>query len=134
MDTEDNKHVVRTYYDAVANGRRDEATALLADTSTWWIAGKPERFPLAGLRDLSEHQNMLRERLAPVLPHGVKITITGMTAEGERVAVEMQNEARTADGRLYQNQFHMLFVVREGKIQEVREYLDTQHAADLLLP
>lgn len=130
---EENKRVVRRYYAAVSGGRRDEATALLADDATWWIAGKPEQFALAGLRSLQEHQELLRERLAPALPHGVEIMITGMTAEGDRVAVEMENRARTADGRIYNNQFHMLFVVRDGKIHAAREYLDTQHAADLLL-
>jgi uncharacterized protein len=134
MAAEDNKSVVRAYYDAVANGRRDEATALFADTATWWIAGKPERFSLAGLRTLSDHQELLRDRLAPVLPGDVEITVTGMTAEGDRVAVEMENKALTADGRLYNNQFHMMFIVRGGKIHEVREYLDTQHAAEVLLP
>lgn len=130
---EENKQVVRRYYEAVSSGRRDEASALLADNATWWIAGKPEHFPLAGLRSVQEHRELLRERLAPALPDGVEVAITGMTAEGDRVAVEMENRARTADGRIYNNQFHMLFVVRDGKIHAVREYLDTQHAADLLL-
>lgn len=130
---ERNKSLVRAYYEAVSAGRRDEATALLDDNATWWIAGKPEHFALAGQRSLSNHQALLRERLAPVLTTGVTIAIKGATAEGERVAVEIETEARTVDGRMYNNQLHMLFVVREGKIREVREYLDTQHAADLLL-
>jgi uncharacterized protein len=127
------KAVVRAYYDAVAGGRRDEALALFAGDATWWIAGDPERFALAGLRGLAEHQRLLRERVVPRLPHGVEITITGLTAEGDRVAVEMENRALTADGRVYANRFHLLFVVRDGAIHEVREHLDTQLAAEVLL-
>jgi uncharacterized protein len=134
VSAEDNKAVVRAYYAAVTAGRRDEADALLADDATWWVAGRPEHFALAGLRDKAAHQRMLAERVAPHLSRGVSISLTGITAEGDRVAVEMENRARTRDGRLYANQFHVLFVVREGRIHHVREYLDTQHAADLLQP
>jgi ketosteroid isomerase-like protein len=36
------------------------------------------------------------------------------------------------NGKTYQNLYHFLFVVRDGKIQSVKEYLDTMHAADVL--
>ena len=36
------------------------------------------------------------------------------------------------NGKTYQNTYHFLLVVRDGKIQSVREYLDTIHANEVL--
>lgn len=132
-DVEANKDLVRRYYEHVSNGERAQADALIADDATWWIAGDPAQFPIAGRRPIAEHQAMLRRWVAPSLPNGVRTRITGMTAEGDRVAVEMENQAQTAAGKLYNNRFHLLFEVRDGKIRAVREYLDTLHAEAVLL-
>ena len=133
MSTDQNKQIVQRYYQLVSQGERAQADALFAADATWWIAGDPTQFPIAGLRPIAEHQAMLRQRIAPNLPNGVRTTVTGMTAEGDRVAVEMENYAETASGKIYANRFHLLFVLEDGRIREVREYFDTQHAADVLL-
>jgi ketosteroid isomerase-like protein len=31
------------------------------------------------------------------------------------------------NGRVYEQEYHMLMTIRDGKISAVREYLDTQH-------
>ena len=53
-----------------------------------------------------------------------------MIAEGERVAVEATGFVELTDGRTYSPQYHFLVTVRDGKVFEVREYMDTQHAKD----
>ena len=62
----------------------------------------------------------------------VKFTIKGITAEGDRVAVEVESYGKFGNGKIYQNHYHFLFEVREGKIQAVREYLDTQHLKETI--
>lgn len=76
---------------------------------------------------------MLREWVIPNLPHGVRTTVTAMTAEGDRVAVEIEAYAETASGKVYRNHIHLLFETRGGRIYAVREYLDTLHAMEVLL-
>jgi ketosteroid isomerase-like protein len=56
---------------------------------------------------------------------GLEMTVIGMVAEGDKVAAEIRSHAELTDGRLYENQYHMLFTLRQGKIVEVREYADT---------
>jgi hypothetical protein len=51
------------------------------------------------------------------------MTPKGITAEGDRVAVEAESYGETASGKIYNNLYHFLFEVRGGKIQAVREYL-----------
>ena len=64
-------------------------------------------------------------------PEGLRVEFTGVTAEGERVAVEAVSSARLADGRPYANRYHFLVQVRDGKVRQMREYLDTQYVYEL---
>ena len=55
---------------------------------------------------------------------GLEMTVIGMVAEENKVAAEIRSYADLTDGRVYENQYHMLFTLRHGKIVEVREYAD----------
>ena len=56
------------------------------------------------------------------------VTITGITAEGDRVAYEAVGEMVFPD-RVYRNIYHNLVVIRDGLIVEGREYMDPGPAA-----
>jgi ketosteroid isomerase-like protein len=43
------------------------------------------------------------------------------------VAVETESYAALNNGNVYNNLYHFLFVVHDGKLFEVKEYLDTIH-------
>lgn len=66
------------------------------------------------------------------MPNGIKLTVTGVTAEGDRVAVEMDAEGVAAIGGEYHNHYHDLLEIRDGKIVAGREYLDTAHTTDVI--
>ncbi|QOU04426.1 nuclear transport factor 2 family protein [Pseudomonas fluorescens] len=132
MSLEKNKQLVTRYFDNISNGKIDSALELLADTATWWVAGNPEEFGLAGTKNKSQFAKMIKE-IGTVMPKGIRIIPKGITAEGDRVALEAETVAETTNGKIYNNLYHYLFVVRDGKIQAVREYLDTIHAKDILL-
>ena len=65
-------------------------------------------------------------------PQGLTFSIDAMTAEGERVAVEAHSHGRHSSGALYSNEYHFLFVFRAGKLQLLREYMDTERVTDIL--
>ena len=56
-----------------------------------------------------------------------------MTAEGERVAIEAESYGRHINGKTYNNLYHFLMVIRDGKISELKEYMDTMHANEVLV-
>ncbi|MEM9621657.1 MAG: hypothetical protein AAF993_08415, partial [Pseudomonadota bacterium] len=62
---------------------------------------------------------------------GVQLTPTGITAEGDRVAVEAVSSGETLDGKTYNNEYHFLFVCRNGKLTAVREYMDPMHVREV---
>jgi uncharacterized protein len=66
----------------------------------------------------------LRERLDGT----IKLHVTNIVAEGDHVVVEAQGEGRTKDGRDYNNLYCNVLTMKDGKIAEIREYLDTEMA------
>lgn len=56
----------------------------------------------------------------------IKITVTNAIAEGDQVFVEAQGESRTKDGLDYNNLYGIVLRLKDGKIAEVREYMDTE--------
>lgn len=62
------------------------------------------------------------------IPGGMKLTPMGWTAEGDRVALEMESYGVKANGTVYNNLYHFLITFSGGKITSLREYMDTYHA------
>jgi uncharacterized protein len=132
MSAEKNKNVVLSFFENFSAGKVDAALAMLADTATWWVAGNPEKFVLAGTKTKAQFAELLNG-IGAAMPKGLRVTPKGLTAEGDRVAVEAESYGETATGKVYSNLYHFLFEVRDGKIQAVREYLDTMHAKEVLV-
>jgi ketosteroid isomerase-like protein len=131
MSLDANKRLVREFLDHYAHARYDAALAMLAPDARWWIPGHPQEFPAAGWADKPTVERRLAANLK-LLPHGIEISVGDMTAEGERVAVEAESKAKLVNGTLYHNRYHFLFVVRDGRIHAVKEYLDTLHVMNTL--
>jgi uncharacterized protein len=132
MSAEANKNVVLSFFENFSAGKVDAALALMADTATWWVAGKPDKFVLAGTKTKTQCAEIVKE-IVTAMPKGLRVTPKGLTAEGDRVAAEAESYGETATGKIYNNLYHFLFEVRDGKIQAVREYLDTMHAKEVLV-
>jgi ketosteroid isomerase-like protein len=131
MSLDANKRLVRDFLDHYAHARYATALAMLAPDARWWIPGHPQEFPAAGWADKATVERRLAANLQ-LLPHGIEIIVGDMTAEGDRVAVEAESKAKLVNGTLYHNRYHFLFVVRDGRIHAVKEYLDTLHVVNTL--
>jgi ketosteroid isomerase-like protein len=131
MSIDANKRLVRDFLEHYGAGRYEAALGMLAPDAKWWLPGHPDEFPAAGWVDKATVQRRLASNLK-LLPHGLEIIIGAMTAEEDRVAVEAESKAVLVNGRLYHNRYHFLFVLKEERIQVVKEYLDTLHAVAAL--
>ncbi len=126
MSTEDNKKVVEKMLAAFTAGRMDEVLSSLSDSATWWVAGT---FPLSGTKTKKEFADLVGG-IGDSVEGSIRLSPKAWTAEGDRVACEVESYAKLKNGRVYNNFYHFLFEVRNGKIQKVKEYLDTMHAND----
>lgn len=125
-----NKTVALHFLECAFAGRMEEAIALLTPDAIWWVLGDPDKVKVAGRRDMTRIPRFLRNVLRG-FPEGLDVRFEGVTAEGERVAVEAVSSGRMSDGRLYRNRYHFLVKLRDGKVFEMREYLDTQYAYEV---
>jgi len=126
MGTESNKQLASRLFACFSTNDVDGALDLLADDAVWWIAGKPGEQPASGAHDKAWIARLLG-RMTAQLDGPMPMTVLGMIAEGDKVAVEVQGHGKLRDGRRYENEYHFAITVRDGKISTVREYLDTQH-------
>jgi len=128
--TTDSRTILDRYVAAVEDGDEGTIRGLFAADATWTLAAGD--LPISGTwrgRDA-----ILDEFLAVALSHyapgSVRLEITGMIAEGDQVVLQWTSRARTRDGRPYENDCIGVFTIREGRIQSVREYMDTLYAHD----
>jgi uncharacterized protein len=128
MSGEQNKQIVTDFLEKFSAGDFDNALTMMSDDSTWWVAGN---IPVSGTKTKAEFATLL-EGVGEMLDGPIVITPTAMTAEGERVAVEANSSAEHVNGKSYRNEYHFLFILKDGKIHRVKEYLDTMHANDVL--
>jgi len=126
---EERRAITRALFDALSRSDVAAVDALYAEEFVLW---SPGALPFSGTHDKAEALE-LTKMITAAFPQGLQFTIDAMTVEGERVAVEAHSEGRHASGRDYRNQYHFLVKIRDGKIVMLKEYMDTQHAMDVLL-
>lgn len=130
MSIETNKALVTRFWQAFTDGKYEEILGMLSDDATWWVAGTTA---LSGTYSKSEFGKLL-DRIVPMAPKGLRVTPKLLTAEGDRVSVEAVSYAEFTNGRTYQNAYHFMMVIRDGKFSAVREYLDTEHVTATFAP
>lgn len=108
--------IVVDFLSAGAEGRIEEAIALLADPLEAWYTGagpvEREHF-IAGMRGLA----------AATTGKG-HIVVRDILQDGPRVAIEYTGHMPLKAGGVYANTYHTKLEVRDGKITVMREYLD----------
>jgi uncharacterized protein len=127
----DTKAVVERYVAAVEAGDGAEIRGSFAESATWRLFGD---MPMSGT--WRGRDTIIDEFLAGALGHyepgSIRLEITAIVADGERAVVEWTSRARTRRGEPYENFCVGVFTVRDGKIQAVREYMDTAYATRML--
>lgn len=71
---------------------------------------------------LEELWSAVRATLVP--PY--RVVADRFIADGDYVAVEARGENTTPDGKKYNNKYCWICRISEGKIHELKEYMDTQ--------
>lgn len=126
MSVEENKHLAHQFIDRFTDNDIAGALDLMANDATWWSAGKPDQLPTAGAYNKEQIARLIYNMVGQ-LPNGLKMVVKSLVAEGDKVALEAESYGELPNGRVYNQQYHVLLTIREGRISAVKEYLDTQH-------
>ncbi|MHC8285570.1 nuclear transport factor 2 family protein [Pseudomonas sp. XS1P51] len=126
MSIQENIQVVKDFFAAMGGGDRQGLLALCAEDFEWIIPG--EDWPLAGT-----HRG--HAGLADVLQKASAELETSMeppefVAQGDRVMVVGFATGKVkATNRTFEDYFVFAITVRNGKLTNIREYVDTQALA-----
>ena len=127
MSTEKNIQIVKDFFAALGSGDKQGLLALSAEDIEWIIPG--EGWPLAGthrghagLADLLQKASDTLETSYPKPPEFV--------AQGDRVMiVGFATGKIKATKKTFEDHWVFAITVRDGKVTNIREYIDTQALA-----
>ncbi|MBK5356054.1 nuclear transport factor 2 family protein [Pseudomonas sp. TH41] len=127
MSIQENIQIVKDFFAVMGGGDRQGVLALSAEDIEWIIPG--EGWPLAGthrghagLADLLQKASAEMEVSSPQPPEFV--------AQGDRVLVVGFATGKVkATNRTFEDYFVFAITVRNGKLTNIREYVDTQALA-----
>lgn len=127
---DDHKVLVRRFLTAVGKGDASALRELLcADavaicTGTSLVSGQRDR------EQICAAAGMLRT----ISKDGIDFDVLSMTTEDDRVSCEAHGRSTLVSGAPYHNQYHFLFYFRDGRISQLKEYIDTKLADQVLAP
>lgn len=130
MSVQDNKHIVRKFFGYFELSDIDSVLNLMAEDATWWVNGKPHLFAGSGIKTKRQMEKIWHDMYS-TLDGVLRMTLIDMLGEDDRVAAEVRSHASLKSGKVYENDYHFLVRLRDGKIVEVKEYADMMHAAEV---
>jgi ketosteroid isomerase-like protein len=124
---EQNRQVVIDFYRRFDAGDMTGVLDLMADDCGYWLAGKAGTSATAGIVHTKAQMADVFDRMAQHLEGPLRMVVKSTVAEGDKVAVEAESRGQLRSGRVYNQEYHALMTIRDGKIAAVREYMDTEH-------
>ncbi len=129
---EDNKRLMQAIFEGLAVGDGRAFVAALADDVTMRVTGQYSwsrtfEGKAVLLRDLYGHVGSLMARPGRTIAER-------FIADGDLVAVEAKGDMELKDGRRYDNDYCLVYRLKDGKIVEIREYQDSTLCERVLGP
>jgi uncharacterized protein len=126
MSTEKNLQTVKDFFAAIGRRDREGLLALVAEDIEWIIPG--EDWPLAGTHRGHAGLTSLLQKVSETVETSTEPR--EFVAQGDRVLVVGFATGRIkATDRTFEDHWVFAITVRDGKLTNVREYIDTQALA-----
>ena len=130
MSATENKRIIGEAFDGLSNADAAAFLDVMADDFTWIIEGQSKwslRF---------EGKATVQQDLIPPLFANFATPYRNFAeeiiAEDDRVVVLARGEVRTKSGEDYNNSYCFVIRMKDGKMVELREYMDTALAEAVL--
>ncbi|CAA7264408.1 unnamed protein product [Cyclocybe aegerita] len=122
MSTEETRSVIEQRVNAVSAFDIPALQNLAAPGARYWTSGPKEKIPFAGDLSYVDRIGGMPKGLGQVKSR--KFTNRGIVVEGDTGVLELHLTGEAPGGHPLDNGVMMKFVVKDGKIQDVREYMD----------
>jgi ketosteroid isomerase-like protein len=121
-----NKDIVRTFFDALSASDFEAAFALTAPGGVIHLP-QPRQTML-----LSQWRVVYEALMASQFPDGCRYQIHELIADGDRVCARTDSFAPMRGGGVYNNRYHWIVGLADGRITEIYESLDTLYARETI--
>ncbi|MFJ3776323.1 nuclear transport factor 2 family protein [Streptomyces sp. NPDC090075] len=125
------KAVVQQLFGHLQEGDMQGAQELMTEDATWRVSGHPESIPLAGTYCKHELPGLMA-MVGKAMPNGIRMAVTGITADDTRATVEAEVHGVSPAGKVYDNRNCFVVDVQDGQVSAIREYYDTIHTNEVL--
>ena len=125
---EKNKELVQEFFNLLSSGS-EKYLDFYNNESVIWTAGENA---IGGSRSKSEVVDFAKSVLDS-FPEGITFNVVNLVSENDYVAAEVEGSAMHVSGKPYNNKYHFLLKIKDNEILELKEYMDTQLAAKVLL-
>lgn len=115
--------LVKQWFDHIADGNAEAAFALCTHDVAYNLKGTT---PVSGT--YRGHDAIFNDFFAPwskQIDGHITLTIDEMIGDGDRIVVLSRGASMTTLGNRYDNEYAFVFGIRDGRISEIIEYLDT---------
>jgi ketosteroid isomerase-like protein len=119
-----NKDTVAEFFTHLNKGHQAAALAMLRDDCVWVV---PSSIPGGGEKSKQAFADLL-SGILQLFASGPRFEIVSVTAEDDRVAIEMIGRGALRSGRQYENRYQFLMRLEDRKIIRVHEYVDTHYS------
>ncbi len=121
-----NQQLVLDYLDAMRRGDHPSAFEAFAEDATWTTApSMPWPGHFRGRQSIFDDYFAVDKGLFTTGMSSYDLETRNVVAAGDCVVVEMRHRAEGLNGRRYETDHCVVFDVRGGRIQAVREYIDS---------
>ena len=128
------KAIVLEYLEDIKAGRHEAAYAAFAEDATWTTPPSlpwPGKF--FGRRDIFDGYFAVDKGLFTTGMDEYDLETRLVIAEGDHVVVEMTHRSTGLNGNEYNTDHCLVFDVRHGLIQAVREYIDSLYLKESMI-
>jgi uncharacterized protein len=126
-----NEALVRDFFAQLNAENLEAIRTMLAEDAAWL----PQAKDMPGAGSYRGRNVIVDEFLKPIRglfePGSPSNRIVSMAANGPLVLVETHGTGKLRDGRPYENRYAWAFEIRDGRIAEIREYLDSYYIVRL---
>jgi len=126
VGAEQNEQLVRDYLDAMRRGDHARAFEAFAEDATWTTApSMPWPGHFRGRGSIFDDYFAVDKGLFTTGMSSYDLETRNVLAADECVVVEMRHRAEGLNGKRYETDHCLVFELRAGRIQAVREYIDS---------
>ena len=124
MGAAENKKLIQDMFAELSKGNAPAFLNAMADDVRFTIMGTTKYS--GTFNGKQELVNKVLQPLTSQLEGGLTITPENFIADGDFVAMQARGKSTTKSGKPYNNTYCQVFLIANGKVQELTEYLDTE--------